>query len=105
VDKVSALQLSNTPANGATISPSQPLGSKKASSPPGSRSSTPRVAQTPLPTPNPDNGALQGGYMDVLGLRLNETVNKACAGVEFKAKKGFKKGSGWGVGEAVVKCV
>ena len=41
--------------------------------------------------------------MDVVGLRLNETVNKACAGVDFKAKKGFKKGSGWSVGETVVK--
>ena len=41
--------------------------------------------------------------MDIVGLRLNEIVNKACAGVDFKAKKGFKKDAGWSVGESVVK--
>lgn len=40
--------------------------------------------------------------MDVLGLRLNEAVNKACAGVDYKSKKGFKKDAGWSVGESVV---
>jgi len=107
-DKVSSLQLSGTPANGngAVITHSQPLGSKKGPSPPDSRPATPRMAQTPLPTPGPENVVPQGGgYMDVLGSRFNETVNKASAGVDFKAKKGFKKGAGWGVGEAVVKYV
>lgn len=41
--------------------------------------------------------------MEVIGLRLNEVVNKACAGVDYKTKKGFKKGQGWTVGESVVK--
>jgi hypothetical protein len=40
--------------------------------------------------------------MDVIGLRLTEAVNKACIGVDYKAKKGLKKGSGWAVGESVV---
>lgn len=39
--------------------------------------------------------------MDVIGLRLNETVNKACAGVDYKSKKGFRKGAGWSIGECV----
>jgi hypothetical protein len=41
--------------------------------------------------------------MDVIGLRLTEAVNKACLGVDFKAKKGFKKWAGWNVGESIVK--
>lgn len=41
--------------------------------------------------------------MDVIGLRLNESVNKACLGVDAKAKKGFRKGSGWTVGDSVAK--
>jgi hypothetical protein len=41
--------------------------------------------------------------MDVIGLRLNETVNKACAGVEAKSRKGFRKGAGWTVGESIAK--
>ncbi|KAK4685913.1 hypothetical protein P7C73_g4221, partial [Tremellales sp. Uapishka_1] len=68
--------------------------------PPGSRPVTPRMASTALPTEH--GGGPQGGFMDVLGLRLNEIVNKACLGVDWKAKKCFKKGSGWSVGEAVV---
>ncbi len=103
VDKVSALQLHNTPSHGVHLTHSQPLGSKQGPSPPSSRPVTPRTAQTPLPTPGPESAGPHAGYMDVLGLRLNEAVNKACAGVDFKAKKGFKKGFGWHVGEAVVK--
>ncbi|WVQ97890.1 hypothetical protein IAU59_005007 [Kwoniella sp. CBS 9459] len=114
-DKVSSLQLSNghgSMAPPASVAPSQPLGSiKKGTSPPGSRSVTPRVPASPGQganlalggtVPEPAAGP-QAGYMDVIGLRLNEAVNKACAGVDFKAKKGFKKGNGWSVGENVVK--
>lgn len=107
-DKVAGLQI-NQPPNGAgvvvTITPSQPVGAKKGSSPPGSRPTTPWAAPGPLgPAAAPsDAAAPQGGYMDVLGLRLNESVNKACVGVDYKAKKGFRKGAGWTVGESVVK--
>ncbi|WWC87075.1 uncharacterized protein L201_001961 [Kwoniella dendrophila CBS 6074] len=112
-DKVSSLQISNangtsTPA--ATITPSQPLGAvKKGSSPPGSRPITPRSSASPLPGAPaavglvPEPTGIQAKHMDIIGLRLNEVVNKACAGVDSKAKKGFKKGNGWSVGEAVVK--
>ncbi|WVQ86230.1 hypothetical protein IAT38_008398 [Cryptococcus sp. DSM 104549] len=104
----------------ATIVSSQPLGGKKPS-PPGSRAGTPRVPASPLPgAVGPGAGGAgvagagangvgaggegpQGGYMDVIGLRLNEMVNKAIAGVDIKAKKGLKKGNGWAVGESVVK--
>jgi hypothetical protein len=72
-------------------------------SPPASRAATPRFQQTPLPVGAENGVAPQSGYMDVLGLRLNEVVNKACAGVDFKAKKGFKKDAGWVVGDGVVK--
>ena len=102
-DKVSLLQISGAPGNGAVISPSQPLGGKSMPTPPVSRASTPRIPSSPLPPPVTENGTPQGGYMDVVGLRLNENVNKACAGVDWKAKKGFKKGSGWTVGESVIK--
>ena len=72
-------------------------------SPPTSRAATPRLGPTPAPG-NPDPSATPAsGYMDVLGLRLNEAVNKACAGVDFKVKKPFKKGCGWTLGENVVK--
>ena len=90
----------------------------------GNRTSPPQAAQSVLPTPpisrtgtprTPAAGQLpsapqteivstpSAGYMDVVGLRLTDSVNKACAGVDFKARKGFKKGSGWAIGEAVVK--
>ncbi|OXG12432.1 hypothetical protein J008_06298 [Cryptococcus neoformans] len=104
-DKVSSLQIST---NGTAIqppaviiTPSQPLA--KRSSSPGSRTATPRPTASPLPAAAPGEQTPSGGYMDVIGLRLNETVNKASAGVDFKAKKGFKKGSGFAIGEAVVK--
>ncbi|WVR04490.1 hypothetical protein IAU60_001494 [Kwoniella sp. DSM 27419] len=112
-DKVSSLQLS-TNGHGhmpppVSVVPSQPLGGiKKGSSPPGSRPATPRMAPSPGPgVPatlgfQPDTSP-QAGYMDAIGLRLNEVVNKACAGVDYKAKKGFKKGNGWSVGESVAK--
>lgn len=75
----------------------------KRTSPPASRAATPRLPQTPLPVGAENGAAPQSGYMDVLGLRLNEVVNKACVGVDFKAKKGFKKDAGWIVGESVIK--
>ena len=97
-------------ANGTDMSPPNtvpaPNGSK-APSPPLSRVATPRQSSAPLPA---DAASGQGqtvapatGYMDVLGLRLNEVVNKATAGIDYKTKKGFKKGCGWQVGEAIVK--
>ncbi|KIR59018.1 hypothetical protein I314_05002 [Cryptococcus bacillisporus CA1873] len=102
-DKVSSLQIST---NGTTVQPpavtlSQPLA--KRPSPPGSRTSSPRSTASPFPAATPGEQTPSGGYMDVIGLRLNETVNKASAGVDFKTKKGFKKGSGFAIGEAVVK--
>ncbi|OCF37495.1 hypothetical protein I316_00619 [Kwoniella heveanensis BCC8398] len=110
-DKVSSLQLSN--GHGSMPPPASLTPAQKGGSPPGSRSVTPRVPPSPGPTaslalggavPEPTAAAgPQAGYMDVIGLRLNEAVNKACAGVDFKAKKGFKKGNGWSVGENVVK--
>ncbi|WVN89089.1 uncharacterized protein L203_104305 [Cryptococcus depauperatus CBS 7841] len=107
-DKVSSLQLStngnSTPTNGSMApssnTSSQPVG--KRLSPPGSRSSTPNNFASPLPTVTTGEGPANG-YMDVISLRLNETVNKAIAGVDFNNKKGFKKGNGLLVGEAVVK--
>ncbi|KAL7420840.1 hypothetical protein Q5752_004793 [Cryptotrichosporon argae] len=78
-----------------TITPSQPL---KKVSPPSSRTATPRVPSSPLPSdPAP------GSNMEVIGLRLNEVVNKACAGVDYKAKKAFRAGAGWSVGEAIIR--
>ncbi|WWD20872.1 hypothetical protein CI109_105349 [Kwoniella shandongensis] len=105
----SSLQMANGGMHPpATVVQSQPLGGKKLPSPPNSRAVTPRVPASPgpgavaLPGGGPDPST-QAGYMDVIGLRLNEIVNKACAGVDYKAKKGFKKGNGWSVGESVVK--
>ena len=74
--------------------------------PPISRSATPRVphsGQMPGPPQSEVVATPSSGYMDVVGLRLAESVNKACAGVDFKGRKGFKKGSGWSIGAAVVK--
>ncbi|WWC59261.1 uncharacterized protein I303_101811 [Kwoniella dejecticola CBS 10117] len=110
-EKVSSLHAANNgAAPAAAIAPSQPVGApKKGMSPPGSRPVTPRSSASPLPGVAAPNGTttesagIQAKHMDVIGLRLNEVVNKACAGVDFKAKKGFKKGNGWSVGEAVVK--
>lgn len=45
----------------------------------------------------------EAGYIDAIGLRLSEQVNRACLGVDFKAKKGFKRGVGWTLGEGVVR--
>ena len=78
---------------------SQSVGSKRVPSPPTSRAATPRHSGTPLPPSGTETP--HGGYMDAIGLRLNETVNKACAGVDFKSKKGFRKGTGWTVGDGV----
>lgn len=71
----------------------------RGSSPPTSRGGTPRTSASPLPGGGTETP--QGGYMDIIGMRLNETVNKACAGVDSKTKKGFKKGAGWTVGECI----
>ncbi|WWC67751.1 uncharacterized protein I206_101663 [Kwoniella pini CBS 10737] len=109
-EKVSSLHATNGAIPAAVVAPSQPIGApKKGLSPPGSRPITPRSTASPLPGVAAPNGAttetagIQAKHMDVIGLRLNEVVNRACAGVDFKAKKGFKKGTGWSLGEAVVK--
>lgn len=77
----------------------QHTGSKKTPSPPASH------PPTPLPGAGPANGDItpSAGYMDVIGTRLNEAVNKATAGVDFKQKKGIKPHTGWNLGEAVVR--
>lgn len=72
---------------------------------PTSRPPTPKMAAAALPAgaaPVQDNGH-PAGFMDAVGLRLNEQVNKACVGVDWKARKGFKKTAGWQVGESVIK--
>lgn len=102
--KVASLaNLPGMPAGAGTPGTATPRSSsvgKRGPSPPSSRGGTPRTSSSPLPggaTETP-----QGGYMDVIGMRLNESVNKACAGVDFnKTKKGFKKGAGWSVGESI----
>lgn len=89
------------PINGG-LTP-QHTGSKKTPSPPNSHPPTPRNVASPLP------GAVNGevgppaAYMDVIGTRLNEAVNKATAGVDFKQKKGIKASTGWNLGEAIVR--
>ena len=52
---------------------------------------------------NADNGLAVGGVIDAIGLRLNEQVNKTCFGVDSLGRKGFKKGAGWVLGQAIVK--
>jgi hypothetical protein len=42
-----------------------------------------------------------GAHVDAIGLRFNEAVNRALAGVDAKTKKGFRKGAGWTVGESI----
>ena len=91
-DKVSHLQLASTTARPTTLSPSQPVGGMTGPSPTASRSATPRIGNAPpagaAPAAVADSGATSG-YMDGLGLRLNEVANKASAGVDYKAKRGF----------------
>lgn len=88
----------------ATVVPrSQSVGAMpRKASPPNSRSATPRIASTAtLPgsaTEMPHQG---GGHVDAIGLRFNEAVNRALIGVDAKAKKGFRKGAGWTVGESI----
>lgn len=76
---------------------------KKTPSPPPSHPPTPRNIATPLPgTVNGDMGP-PAAYMDVIGTRLNDSVNKSTAGVDYKAKKGIKPHTGWNLGEAVIR--
>ncbi len=49
------------------------------------------------------SGSGEGAHIDAIGLRLNELVNKACLGVDFKLRKGMRRGVGWSLGEGVVK--
>ncbi|WOO81937.1 uncharacterized protein LOC62_04G005449 [Vanrija pseudolonga] len=74
---------------------------KKNTSPTGSRPATPRNSVVGLPGSGPETP--QGGYMDAIGLRLADTVNKSCSGIDFKAKKGARKGAGWTIGEGIAK--
>lgn len=78
---------------------------KTGTSPPGTRPSTPGLAPSASMSNlgNADNGAAVGGVIDAIGLRLNEQVNKSCLGVDSQGRKGFKKGAGWAVGQAIVK--
>lgn len=102
-----AVSTSDMPPPGTVPAPANGMNGAKAPSPPLSRVATPRQSAAPLPADMSGTGqgtvAPATGYMDVLGLRLNEVVNKATAGIDYKHKKGFKKGCGWQVGEAIVK--
>ncbi|RXK39399.1 hypothetical protein M231_03352 [Tremella mesenterica] len=93
-EMVASLHIDNAEVNGTTaISPSLPLGRKP--SPPSSRPATPALAA--------EAAAGGGGHMDAILLRLNETVNKALAGADSKAKRGIQRDAGWTVGRKVVK--
>lgn len=76
---------------------------KKSPSPPSSHPPTPRNIATPLPGATNGEMGPPAAYMDVIGTRLNEAVNKSTAGVDFKTKKGIKPHTGWNLGEAVVR--
>lgn len=89
------------PVNGG-LTP-QHTGSKKTPSPPSSHPPTPRNVASPLPGAANGEFAPPAGYMDVIGTRLNEAVNKATAGVDFKQKKGIKSKTGWSLGEAIAR--
>jgi hypothetical protein len=107
-DKVAGIQI-NSNGNGsmpppATAMTSQHTG-KNSPSPPNSHPPTPRNVASPLPGPANGDIAPPTAYMDVIGTRLNESVNKSTAGVDFKQKKPIKKNVGWSVGEAVVRWV
>ncbi|KAJ9096106.1 hypothetical protein QFC19_007332 [Naganishia cerealis] len=81
-----------------------PNGFKTGTSPPGTRSSTPAMPPSAsMGNLGVDNSTAAGGVIDAIGLRLSEQVNKTCFGVDLKTRKGFKKGTGWTLGEAVVK--
>lgn len=103
-DKVAGMQINGSvppPTNGLT--PQHTGSGKKSPSPPTSHPPTPRNIAAPLPGPANGDIAPPTAYMDVISSRLNESVNKATAGLDFKQKKGIKKYTGWNVGEAVVK--
>ncbi|KAJ9098711.1 hypothetical protein QFC21_004359 [Naganishia friedmannii] len=83
-----------------------PNGSKAGTSPPGTRPSTPGMPPSAsMGNLGSENGTTTtaGGVIDAIGLRLSEQVNKTCFGVDLNSRKGFKKGSGWTLGEAVIK--
>lgn len=97
---LSSLHLSLGGVPAASQPPTQPSTPAPA---PLSRPPTPKVGAAALPpAPAQENGH-PAGFMDAVGLRLSEQVNKACVGVDWKARKGFKKNAGWQVGESVVK--
>jgi len=54
-------------------------------------------------TPSLEGLGPAGGFIDAIGLRLNEQVNRTCAAVDPKTKKGIRKGAGWQLGEMVVR--
>ncbi|GMK56464.1 hypothetical protein CspeluHIS016_0303040 [Cutaneotrichosporon spelunceum] len=70
-------------------------------SPPSSRSATPRIVGTAPPHSSGMDVPQAGAHVDAIGLRFNDAVNRALAGVDAKSKKGFRKGAGWAVGESV----
>lgn len=74
---------------------------KRGNSPTSSRAGTPHSVAISSPLPGAEKP--QTGYMDIVSMRLNDSVNKACAGVDFKAKKGFKKGAGWSISECIAR--
>lgn len=90
-------------ANGGLTPQHTGNGIKKTPSPPASHPPTPRNVAAPLPGAANGEFAPPAGYMDVIGTRLNEAVNKATAGVDFKQKKGIKGKTGWNLGEAIVR--
>lgn len=101
-DKVAGIQINGgMPPPTPAMTP-QHTG-KKSPSPPSSHPPTPRNGATALPGPANGDIAPPTAYMDVIGTRLNESVNKSTAGIDFKQKKGIKKNAGWGIGEAVVR--
>ena len=103
-DKVAGIQINGNgtmPPPAAAMTP-QHTG-KKTPSPPNSHPPTPRNATPALPGTANGDIAPPTAYMDVISTRLNESVNKSTAGIDFKQKKGIKKHTGWTVGEAVVR--
>lgn len=75
----------------------------KTASLPGSSRSSGVVAGEVAAMPIAAEAPAGAGFIDAIGLRLSEQVNKVCLGVDFKAKRGFKKNGGWTLGEAVVR--
>lgn len=95
---IAALAAHNNPNE---LSAPTPRVEKTASMPGSTRGSG---AVKPIPDSLASEAPVVGGagYIDTIGLKLNEQVNKVCIGVDFKAKRGFKHRSGWQLGEFVV---